>query len=135
VGAKEEVLSAENEKYLIAPADMTIETISLQVGELLTPGFTLFNGYEKSSMYFRFTVPESKIYDFKVGNKVTLLNPYTKKETTGEVIVIKQLAAYADVTSTAPLYKLSESIYELKIIPTSKVGNQSFFLNATILLK
>jgi HlyD family secretion protein len=36
VGAKEEVLSAESEKYLIAPTNMTIETISLQVGELLT---------------------------------------------------------------------------------------------------
>ena len=135
VGAKEEVLSAENEKYLIAPADMTIETISLHVGELLTPGFTLFNGYEKNSMYFRFTIPESKIYDFKVGNKVTLVNPYTKTETAGEVVVIKQIAAYADVTSTAPLYDLSESIYELKILPTSKVNDQPFFLNATILLK
>ena len=135
VGAKEEVLSAENEKYLIAPANMTIETISLQVGELLTPGFTMFNGYEKNSMYFRFTIPESKIYDFKVGKKLTLVNPYTKQETKGEITAIKQLANYADITSTAPLYELSESIYELKIVPTSKQENQSFFLNATILLK
>lgn len=135
VGAKEEVLSAANEKYLIAPANMTIETISLQQGELLTPGFTLFNGYEKSSIYFRFTIPESKIYDFKVGKKLILINPYTKVETEGEIVAINQLAAYADITSTAPLYQLSESIYELKIVPTSKVTDQSFFLNATILLK
>jgi HlyD family secretion protein len=135
VGAKEEVLSAESEKYLIAPTNMTIETISLQVGELMTPFFTLFNGYEKSSLYFRFTVPESKIYDFKVGKKLTLINPYTKQETKGKIIAIKQLANYADITSTAPLYKLSESIYELKIVPTSKEEKQSFFLNATILLK
>ena len=135
VGAKEEVLSAESEKYLIAPANMTIETISLQVGELLTPGFTLFNGYEKSSLYFRFTVPESKIYDFKVGKKITLVNPYTKQETKGEITAIKQLANYADITSTAPLYDLSESIYELKIVPTSNQADQSYFLNATILLK
>jgi HlyD family secretion protein len=135
VGAKEEVLSAESEKYLIAPMNMTIETISLQVGELLTPGFTLFNGYEKSSLYFRFTVPESKIYDFKVGKKITLVNPYTKQETKGEITAIKQLANYADITSTAPLYDLSESIYELKIVPTSNQADQSYFLNATILLK
>ncbi|CAM2863402.1 HlyD family secretion protein [Flavobacterium frigoris] len=135
VGAKEEVLSAESEKYLIAPTNMTIETISLQVGELLTPGFTLFNGYEKSSLYFRFTVPESKIYDFKVGKKITLVNPYTKKETEGEITAIKQLANYADITSTAPLYDLNESIYELKIVPTSNQADQSYFLNATILLK
>ena len=135
VGAKEEVLSAESEKYLIAPANMNIETISLQVGELLTPGFTLFNGYEKSNLYFRFTVPESKIYDFKVGKKITLVNPYTKQETKGEITAIKQLANYADITSTAPLYDLSESIYELKIVPTSNQADQSYFLNATILLK
>lgn len=135
VGAKEEVLSAESEKYLIAPTNMTIETISLQVGELLTPGFTLFNGYEKSSLYFRFTVPESKIYDFKVGKKITLVNPYTKQETSGEITAIKQLANYADITSTAPLYDLNESIYELKIVPTSNQADQSYFLNATILLK
>ncbi|CAM4255815.1 HlyD family secretion protein [Gillisia hiemivivida] len=135
VGAKEEVLSAANEKFLIAPTDMTIETISLQEGELLTPGFTLFNGYQKSSLYFRFTVPESKIYDFKVGEKITLVNPFTDQETEGEIATIKQLANYADITSTAPLYQLSESIYELKVVPTSNGADQSFFLNATILIK
>lgn len=135
IGAKEEVLSAASEKYLVAPANMTIETISLQEGELLTPGFTLFNGYKKSSVYFRFTVPESKIYDFKVGKKLSLINPYTKQETEGEIVIIKQLANYADITSTAPLYDLSESIYELKVVPTSNDASQSFFLNATILIK
>ncbi len=45
-------------KYIIAPADMAIETISLKEGELLTPGYALFNGYKKSSVYFRFTIPE-----------------------------------------------------------------------------
>ncbi len=35
IGAKEEVLTAANEKFVIAPADMSIETISLEEGELL----------------------------------------------------------------------------------------------------
>jgi len=135
VGAKEEVLTAENEKFLIAPTDMSIETISLQEGELLSPGYTLFNGYEKTSVYFRFTIPESKIYDFKVGEKITLINPYTDQETEGEITTIKQLANYADITSTAPLYDLSESIYELKVVPTSNEASQSYFLNASILIK
>ena len=102
---------------------------------MLSPGFTLFNGYQKSSLYFRFTVPESKIYDFKVGEKITLVNPFTDQETEGEIATIKQLANYADITSTAPLYQLSESIYELKVVPTSNGADQSFFLNATILIK
>ncbi len=135
IGAKEEVIIASNEKYMIAPADMSIETISLKAGELLTPGYSLFNGYEKSSVYFRFTVPESKVYAFEVGKPLELINPFTKEEINAKIVAIKQLAQYADITSTAPLYELSESIYELKVVPTSNVSAQSFFLNATILIK
>lgn len=135
IGAKKEVLTAANEKFVIAPADMSIETISLKEGELLTPGYALFNGYEKDSVYFRFTVPESKVYDFEVGKPLTLINPYTKEEINTEIVAIKQLAQYADITSTAPLYKLSESIYELKTIPTTDITKQQFYLNATILIK
>ena len=135
IGAKEEVISASNEKYVIAPTDMSVETISLKEGELLSPGFTLFNGYEKSSVYFRFTVPESKVYDFEVGKPLTLINPYTKEEINAKIIAIKQLAQYADITSTAPLYELSESIYELKVVPISYSTSQSYYANATILIK
>lgn len=135
IGAKEEVLTAANEQYVIAPADMSIETISLREGELLTPGYALFNGYKKDSVYFRFTVAESKVYDFEVGKPLTLINPYTKEEINTKVVAIKQLAQYADITSTAPLYDLSESIYELKVVPTSKNTSQLFYANATILIK
>lgn len=135
IGAKEEVISASKEQYLIAPADMSIETISLEEGELLTPGYSLFNGYKSNSVYFRFTIPESKIYDFEVGKEITLINPYTKGEIKSKIIAIKQLAQYADITSTSPLYELSESIYELKVIPTSNVSDQKFYINATVLIK
>ena len=134
-GAKEEVLTASNEIYLLAPADMSIETISLEEGELLTPGYTLFNGYKKTSVYFRFTVNESNIYDFKEGNELLLVNPYTQEEIPGKIQAIKQLAHYADITSTAPLYDLSESVYELKVVPTSDISGHTFYTNATILLK
>jgi len=135
IGAKEEVLTAANEKFVIAPADMSIETISLEEGELLTPGYALFNGYKKDSVYFRFTIPESKVYDFEVGERLTLINPFTKAEIDTKIVVIKQLAQYADITSTAPLYELSESIYELKAIPDSDISKQKFYINATILIK
>ena len=134
-GAKEEVLTASDEMYLIAPANMSIETISLLEGELLSPGYTLFNGYKKSSLYFRFTINESNIYDFKKGDELNLVNPYTEEEFKGKIVRIKQLPQYADITSTAPLYDLSESVYELKVIPTSDVSGSNFYANATILLK
>ncbi len=86
-------------------------------------------------MYFRFTIPESKVYDFEVGKPLTLINPFTKEEIDTKIVVIKQLAQYADITSTAPLYELSESIYELKAIPNSDISKQKFYINATILIK
>ena len=135
LGAKEEVVSATNEQYVIAPTDMTIETISLKEGELLAPGYSLFNGYKKSSLYFRFTVPESKIYDFEIGKPLVLLNPYTKEEINAKISSIKQLARYADITSTAPLYDLTEAVYELKIVPTSTISEKAFYMNATVLIK
>jgi HlyD family secretion protein len=135
IGAKEEVISASNEKYVIAPANMSVETISLKEGELLTPGFTLFNGYETNLVYFRFTVPESKVYNFEVGKPLTLINPYTKAEIEAKIVAIKQLANYADITSTSPLYELSESVYELKVVPVSGMTEQTFYANATILIK
>lgn len=134
-GAKEEVLVASDEMYLIAPAKMTIETISLREGELLSPGYSLVNGYKKNSLYFRFTVNESRIYDFKVGSELVMINPYTKEEITGKLTYIKQLPQYAEITSTAPVYDLSESVYELKVIPTSNISGSTFYTNATILLK
>lgn len=134
LGAKEEVLSAAKEKYMIAPADMTIETISLQEGELLTPGYALFNGYKLNSTYFRFTIPESEIYAFQVGQMQTVLNPYTHKKTKGKIVAIKQLARYADISSSAPLYELDEAIYELKIVPISAKKETPFYVNATVLL-
>ena len=135
LGAKEEVLSAANEQYLIAPANMSIETISLEEGELLTPGYALFNDYKTNSIYFRFTIPESKIYDYEVGKQLLVVNPYTKEETRAKIVAIKQLAQYADITSTSPLYKLSESIYELKVVPVADISQQKFYTNATVLLK
>ncbi|RYM34547.1 biotin/lipoyl-binding protein [Brumimicrobium glaciale] len=135
LGAKEEVAVASNEKYLIAPIDMSIETISLEEGELLTPGYTLFNGYKRNSVYFRFTIPESKIYDYKVEQELNLVNPYTKEEYVGRIVAIKQLAQYADITSTSPLYELDESIYELKVVPVTEVSDRPFYLNSTVLIK
>ncbi|MEP6262248.1 MAG: efflux RND transporter periplasmic adaptor subunit [Gillisia sp.] len=134
-GAREEVLVASGEMYLVAPADMTIETISLREGELLSPGYALFNGFKKNSLYFRFTINESKIYEFKKGSELLMINPYTNEEITGRIATIKQLAKYAEITNTAPLYDLSESVYELKVIPISKISENSFYSNATILLK
>ena len=60
LGALQEVAVAENERYIIAPQDMKIDAITLKLGELALPGYTLFKGSLPETTYFRFTVPESK---------------------------------------------------------------------------
>lgn len=134
-GMEQEVLVATGEQYIIAPADMSIETITLHKGELATPGYTLFNGYELSSLYFRFTVNESKVYDYKIGQTLQVVNPYTHKKFPCKIIAIKQLARYANITSTSPLYKLSEAIYELKLTPLGAIVTGDLYLNATVLIQ
>lgn len=134
-GAKAEVLVASKEKYLIAPADMSIETISLKEGELVTPGYTIVNGYRKNNIYFRFTVTESEVYNYEVNQKITIINPYTEKEISAKIVTIKQLTKYANVTTTAPKYKLSEATYELKLVPIGDLSKNKFYTNATILIK
>lgn len=134
-GVKAEVLVASKEKYLIAPVNMSIETISLKEGELVTPGYTIVNGYQENKVYFRFTVTESEVYNYEVGQEIMLVNPYTKQEFTAKIVTIKQLAKYADVTTTAPKYELSEATYELKLVPTTDVSKNKFYTNATVLIK
>ena len=135
LGAKKEVLTASNEKYIIAPEDMTVETISLHEGELLTPGYTLIKGYKKNDVFFRFTVNESDVYKFKENQEVTLINPFTKEEIKAKIITIKPLAKYADITTSYPNEKLSESVYELKIKPLNNNTKMPFYQNAKMLLK
>ena len=57
------------------------------------------------------------------------------EETEAKIATIKQLTKYADITSSSPLYKLSESIYELKVVPTSSISDQVFYINSTLLIK
>src|SRR5690606_31171028 len=89
-GALQEAGAANKERYIIAPQDMSIENITLTVGELALPGYTLFTGYLNSSTYFRFTIPESQIQSFKSGQAVTIEIPYAKSSFEGSIISISQ---------------------------------------------
>lgn len=56
LGALQEVKIAENERFIIAPQDMQVDMITLKLGELALPGYTLFKGTLKETTFFRFTV-------------------------------------------------------------------------------
>src|SRR5690606_11726448 len=135
LGVLKEVEIAYSEKYIIATNVMQIETISLHEGELATAGFALFNGYIPNSTYFRMTIGEKQIGNFKKGTELTLTIPYLKKDVKVKVQNIKQLARYADVTSPYPNLEMDEAFYELKLVPSTNDDLSDLLVNAAVLLK
>lgn len=133
-GAKKEIIQADKERYLIAPADIIIESITLRQGELATPGYTLINGTVTNSVYFRFTVAESQVQKFTIGTVFAVSPAYQQKVIASKVVAVKQLPKYADNTSVLPNYKLGESIYELKIVPVDPTNALALFNNSTVLM-
>src|SRR5699024_254023 len=131
----QEAGAADKERYIIAPQDMSIENITLSVGELALPGYTLFTGYLNSSTYFRFTLPESKIGQVKNGQEVTIEISYAKTSAAGTIVSISQLTHYADITTAYPDYEMGEAIYEIKVKPGDENSAKEFLANATVTLK
>ncbi len=133
-GALREAEVAANERYVIAPTDMTIETITLHVGELATPGYALFNGYLPGSTWFRFTLPENEIDAVQQGQDVDIYIPYLREHTKGTVTLIKQLTKYANVTTAYPEYEMEQAVYEIKVVPQQQEIAQKLLNNATVTL-
>jgi HlyD family secretion protein len=134
-GALQEVETADKERYVIAPQDMSIETITLNLGELALPGYTLFNGYITNSTYFRFTVPESQLGKIKKGQEMTVHVVYNKKDVKGKVSIIKQLGAYGNIATAYPDFEMQESLFEIKITPSNSQETKDLITKATVTLK
>jgi HlyD family secretion protein len=134
LGALQEVETANKERYITAPQDMDIETITLNIGELALPGYTLFNGTISNGTYFRFTVPESKLNKIKKGQELTVSVPYNKKSIKGIITSIKQLGAYGSIATAYPDYEMQESLFEVKISPINSAENKDLITKTTVTL-
>ncbi|KFF14974.1 HlyD family secretion protein [Flavobacterium hydatis] len=134
LGALQEVETADQERYIIAPQNMSIETITLTVGELALPGYTLFNGYVANSTYFRFTIPEKQLDKFKKGQEVTVHIPYKKTDIKGNISTIKQLGAYGNIATAYPDYEMQESLFEIKITPSNNDETKDLITKTTVTL-
>jgi HlyD family secretion protein len=134
IGALQEVETADKERYIIAPQDMSIETITLNPGELALAGYTLFNGYITESLYFRFTVPENQLDKVKKGQEITVYIPYKKKDIKGVVTTIKQLGAYGNISTAYPDYEMQESLFEIKITPSRSDEAKDLITKTTVTL-
>lgn len=131
-GALQEVETANKERYIIAPQDMSIETITLNLGELALPGYTLFNGFISNSTYFRFTIPESKLNKIKKGQNITISIPFTNKTIEGVITTIKQLSSYSNIATAYPDYELQESLFEVKIAPINLTDTKDLITKTTV---
>ena len=134
-GALQEVETADKERYVIAPQDMSIETITLNLGELALPGYTLFNGFITNSTYFRFTVPESQLDKIKKGQEMTVHVVYNKQDIKGRVSTVKQLGAYGNIATAYPDFEMQESLFEIKITPSNNQETKDLITKATVTLK
>jgi HlyD family secretion protein len=133
-GALQEVETANKERFVIAPQDMSIETITLNLGELALPGYTLFNGYISNSTYFRFTIPESQLKGFKKGQEITVSIPNSDKKIKGTITTIKQLGAYGNIATAYPDYEIQESLFEIKITPLNNAEAKDLITKTTVTL-
>lgn len=135
LGAIQEVQAAEAERYVIAPADMIIETITLKVGELALPGYTLFKGSLPGSTYFRFTLPEQELNKVNKGDEVTVHSVYAKRDIKAKVTTIKQLSAYANIATAYPDYEIQQSLFEIQLTPIREDEVTQLIAKTTVLLK
>ena len=135
LGALQEAQVAENERYIIAPQDMQIETITLKLGELALPGYTLFKGSLQESTYFRFTIPESALKKYPKGSELSVHIPYQSVDIKGRVKNVKQIGAYANIATAYPDYEMQDALYEVTIQPLNPSDVKDIYTKTTVTLK
>ncbi len=135
LGAVSEVKVAAGEKYIIAPQDMSVETINLKVGELAMAGYPIINGFLDHSTYFRFTLPENQIGRFQKGAAVEVEIPYLNhKIVKAKVISIRALNSYASIASAYPDFDPQQAVFELKVVPEDSAGAKDLLTKTLVVL-
>lgn len=135
LGALQEATTAENERFIIAPADMTIDAITLKVGELALPGYTLFKGNLPKTTYFRFTLPENDLSKVQKEMDVRVHIVYKNETIDGTITHIKQLPAYANIATAYPDYEIQQSLFEIQVSPKNQEDVKDLFPKTTVTLK
>ncbi len=135
-GAISEVDAAEQEKYMLAPQDMSIEAINLRTGELALPGYPVFSGYIDNSIYFRFTIAESKLGNIKTGDKVKIKVLYKDAELIdGVVTIVKALSSYANIATAYPDFDMQQALFEVEVRPTDPEKVKELITKASVSLE
>lgn len=135
LGAVNEVQAALDERYIIAPADMSIETINLKIGELALAGYSIASGYISESVHFRLTIPESKLPDFKKESIKNLSFPFLdNKQIQAKVESVKTLSNYASISTAYPDFEQQESLFEIFLKPIDTTQTSDLLTKATFII-
>ncbi len=135
LGAVNEVNVAAKERFIIAPQDMSIETINLKVGELALAGYSLISGYISEGTYFRITVSEDKINFFKKGTEKTLTVPSLNgKKITANVTTVKALTSYANINTAYPDFEQQQALFEVRLKATQQQAADSLITKSTVIV-
>ncbi|SEG26296.1 HlyD family secretion protein [Sphingobacterium lactis] len=136
LGAVDEVNVAAKERYIIAPQDMSVENINLQVGELALAGYSVISGYINDGSFFRVTIPEDKVKDFAKGSTKTLVIPYLEnKEVQATIETIKPLSSYANIATAYPDFEEQQTLFEVRMKPVNKAEAKELLTKATFIVK
>jgi len=130
-----EAETAWADRVIVAPETMRIQTVVLRPGELATPGYNLFAGYELDAPTIRFTVPESQLHTFETGQVWNLRTGFGGTAFRASLDRIVPLPSYASVTSMYPRHRLGESVYELRFRPLPGEPTGDLHHNMTVLLE
>ncbi|WP_310994296.1 HlyD family secretion protein [Aequorivita marina] len=135
-GAVSEVSAAEDQKYMIAPQDMSVENINLKIGELALPGYPIISGYINSSVHFRFTIAEERLGDITKGEKVKIKVRYKEMELIdGRITSIKALSSYANIATAYPDFDMQQTLFEVLVRPTNPEKVKDLVTKATVSLE
>ncbi len=135
LGAVSEVGVAAKERYILAPQDMSIETINLKEGELALAGYSLVSGYMVNGTYFRLTVPESRVKDFVKGTQKSLAIPYLDNRTVSATVeTVKSLSSYAAISSAYPDFDPQETLFEVRLKPTDSEACKDLLTKASFVV-
>ncbi len=134
-GALKEATVAYNERYLLAPKDMSIETVALREGELALPGYNIVMGYEAIGPFLRFTVSEKEITHFTKDSEYKIRLEATQEEFPAKLVAIRQLPGYANLSSEYSRFEVGEAVYELRLIPQGDVDHSKLLSNMTVTME
>ncbi len=132
-GALHEAGIVFSERFIIAPKEMTVETIALHEGELALPGYNIFVGYDAQSTWFRFTINEAHIAKFEQGKTYDIALPFeSNRVIKAKLVSVNELAKYGNRSSSYPNYEPGQAVYEIKLLPLNSDEAASLFTNYTV---